>query len=60
MVIYGLIGFLLIRIPKMLVQTIYGNANGNASCTDGTTWTMQGSCGDLEKPENLSSVLEIF
>lgn len=56
MVIYGLIGFLLIRIPKMLVQTIYGNA----SCTDGTTWTMQGSCGDLEKPENLNSVLNIF
>lgn len=56
MVIYGLIGFLLIRIPKMLVQTIYGNA----TCTDGTTWTMQGSCGDLERPENLSSVLEIF
>lgn len=56
MVLYGLLGFLLIRIPKMLVQAIYGNA----TCANGTTWSMQSNCGQLERPENMGSVLQIF
>ncbi len=55
MVIYGLVGFLLIRIPRALIEAFYGNVD----CPDGSAWTMADQC-DLVQQSDVNVGLQIF
>lgn len=55
MVMYGLIGFLLIRIPRAVIEAFYGNVN----CPDGVVWTMGQQC-DLVEQSDVNLGLQIF